>query len=87
MAFTPASPEGRKRWLSDREYVIDAPEPTEPMVTLRMPLSNWRGIVNGIGKWAGGSASEHEILQDIELIDGHGSAIWWLNNFYGDPDD
>lgn len=57
-------------------------EEPEPTVTLRMPLSNWRGIVNGIEKWAGDSASEHEILQDIELLDGPESAIWWLNGYY-----
>ena len=57
-------------------------EESEPMVTLRMPLSNWRGIVNGIEKWAGDSASEHEILQDIELLAGPESAIWWLNGYY-----
>lgn len=56
----------------------------EPTVTLRMPLSNWRGIVNGIEKWVGDSASspEIEILRDIELIDGPESAIWWLNGYY-----
>ena len=63
-----------------------AAEPQET-VTLRMPLSNWRGIVNGIEKWAGDSASEHEILQDIELIEGDGSAIWWLNGHYDGDDD
>ena len=59
----------------------------EPMVTLRMPLSNWRGIVNGIEKWVGDSASsdEIEILRDIELVDGDESAIWWLNGYYDDP--
>jgi hypothetical protein len=62
----------------------DEDAPTEAMVTLRMPLANWRGIVNGIEKWAGDSAGEHEILQDIELIDGDPSAIWWLNDYYGD---
>lgn len=62
-----------------------APEITpEPIVTLRMPLSNWRGIVSGIEKWVGDSASdpEIEILRDIELIDGPASAIWWLNGYY-----
>jgi hypothetical protein len=62
------------------------PEPPrpEPMVTLRMPLANWRGIVNGIEKWVGDSATnpEIEILQDIELVAGPSSAIWWLNGFY-----
>lgn len=60
----------------------------EPMVTLRMPLSNWRGIVNGIEKWVGDSASsdEIEILRDIELVDGDESAIWWLNGYYDDPE-
>ena len=48
----------------------------EPLVTLRMPLSKWRGIVNGIEKSG---------LQDIELLDGDPSAIWWLNNYHGDP--
>lgn len=59
-------------------------EPVEPMVTLRMPLSNWRGIVNGIEKWVGDSAAsdEMEILQDIELVEGDASAIWWLNGYY-----
>ena len=54
------------------------------MVTLRMPLANWRGIVNGIEKWVGDSATnpDIEILQDIELIAGPSSAIWWLNGFY-----
>lgn len=62
------------------------PESPEPMVTLRMPLSNWRGIVNGIEKWTGrGPWDDVEILEDIELIDGDPSAIWWLNNHYGDP--
>lgn len=52
-------------------------------MTLRMPLSNWRGILNGIEKWVGGDAKEDiEILQDIELIDGDPSAIWWLNGYY-----
>lgn len=56
----------------------------EPTVTLRMPLSNWRGIVNGIEKWVGDSASnpEIEILRDIELVDGPAAAIWWLNGYY-----
>lgn len=54
----------------------------ESTVTLRMPLSNWDSIVNGIEKWAGDSAGEHEILQDIELIEGPASAIWWLNGYY-----
>lgn len=64
-------------------------EQREPTVTLRMPLSNWRGIVNGIEKWVGDSASnpEIEILQDIELIDGPESAIWWLNGYYDREDD
>lgn len=61
-------------------------ENAEPMVTLRMPLSNWRGIVNGIEKWVGDSAAsdEMEILRDIELINGDASAIWWLNGYYDD---
>lgn len=59
-------------------------EESEPLVTLRMPLSNWRGIVNGIEKWVGDSASsdDMEILQDIELVEGDESAIWWLNGYY-----
>jgi hypothetical protein len=57
--------------------------PNDPMVTLRMPLSNWSGIINGIEKWVGDSAdSDIEILQDIELVDGPEGAIWWLNGYY-----
>jgi hypothetical protein len=57
----------------------------EATVTLRMPLANWRGIVNGIEKWVGdGASSGIEILQDIELVDGDPSAIWWLNGYYGE---
>lgn len=60
----------------------------EPMVTLRMPLSNWDGIVNGIEKWTGrGAWDDVEILEDIELLEGDPRAIWWLNNYYGDPRD
>jgi hypothetical protein len=55
----------------------------DPTVTLRMPLSTWRGIVNGIQKWAGESAGEIEILSDVELMEGDPAAVWWLN----DPDD
>jgi hypothetical protein len=58
----------------------------ELTVTLRMPLSNWRGIVNGIEKWVGDSAeSDIEILRDIELLNGPESAIWWLNGYYDRP--
>ena len=57
----------------------------ESMVTLRMPLSTWRGIVNGIEKWTGRAAGDDiEILEDIELLDGDPVAIWWLNGHYGD---
>ena len=55
----------------------------DEMVTLRMPLSNWDGIINGIEKWVGdGASSDIEILRDIELIDGPERAIWWLNGYY-----
>lgn len=48
-------------------------------VTLRMPLANWRGIVNGIEKWVGdGADSGIEILKDIELVEGDPRATWWL---------
>lgn len=56
---------------------------SEPTVTLKMPLSNWNGIINGIEKWVGdGAGSGIEILQDIELVEGPASAIWWLNGYY-----
>ena len=54
----------------------------ESMVTLRMPLATWRGIVNGVEKWVGDSATEIEILEGINLLDGDPSAIWWLNGYY-----
>jgi hypothetical protein len=67
--------------------MTNATEESEPMVTLRMPMSTWRGIVNGIEKWVGdGASSDIEILSDIELVDGHPSAIWWLNGYYDDVD-
>lgn len=62
------------------------PSEQEPMVTLRMALSNWRGIINGIEKWVGdGADGDIEILQGIELVDGDPSAIWWLNGYYDRP--
>ncbi len=50
-------------------------QPDEPMVALRMPLSNWRGIVNGIEKWTGRAAGD-----DVEILED----IYWLNGHYDD---
>lgn len=42
-------------------------EMADPIVEIRLPLSSWQGIVNGIEKWVGDSMSEIEILADFEF--------------------
>ena len=62
------------------------PDHPDPTVTLRMPLSSWRGIVRGLEKWVGEGAEEIELLSEVELVDGHPSTIWWLNGYYEDQE-
>jgi len=41
---------------------------SKELVTVRMPVESWQGIVNGIEKWVGDSMSEIEILSDFEFV-------------------
>jgi hypothetical protein len=47
------------------------PDQNDPILTIRIPQSSWRGIVNGIEKWAGMSQFDPdlEILADYEIVD------------------
>lgn len=54
----------------------------DPIITVRLPLSSWNGIVNGIEEWAGDSMSEIEILSVFEFVDVPEG--WQVNNEDGE---
>lgn len=48
------------------------------LITIRLPLASWQGIVNGLEKWAGMSQfdPEFEILSDYEVLEPSSYAAW-----------
>lgn len=49
--------------------MTDEPRPHDEMITLRMPVWAYQGIMNGIEKWAGDHWDTLEIAHPIEFVE------------------